>query len=110
MCARDPHEAALTGESLPVEKEAEDTVHSAAETSNVVYLGTSVVSGNATALVVATGANTAFCDIAARLAARPPETEFERGTRQFGFLIMMLVAASRISIPSRPLEKYSALL
>ena len=85
------HEAALTGESLPVEKEAEDTVHSAAETSNVVYLGTSVVSGNATALVVATGANTAFGDIAARLAARPPETEFERGTRQFGFLIMKTV-------------------
>jgi Mg2+-importing ATPase len=91
--AKDLHvqEAALTGESLPVEKEAEDTGQSPAETSNVAYLGTSVVSGNATALVVATGANTAFGDIAARLAARPPETEFERGTRQFGFLIMKTV-------------------
>jgi len=91
--AKDLHvqEAALTGESLPVEKEAEDSAQSPAETSNVVYLGTSVVSGNATALVVATGGSTAFGDIAARLVARPPETEFERGTRQFGFLIMKTV-------------------
>ena len=58
--AKDLHvqEAALTGESLPVEKEARevgDTPQSPVETSNLVYLGTSVVSGNATALVVATG-------------------------------------------------------
>jgi len=91
--AKDLHvqEAALTGESLPVEKEAGDRTQSAKETSNLVYLGTSVVSGTATALVIATGASTAFGDIAARLAARPPETEFERGTRQFGFLIMKTV-------------------
>ena len=91
--AKDLHvqEAALTGESLPVEKEAGDRAQSAEETSNLVYLGTSVVSGTATALVVATGASTAFGDIAARLVARPPETEFERGTRQFGFLIMKTV-------------------
>jgi P-type Mg2+ transporter len=88
------HEAALTGESLPVEKEATELgapPRSPAEPSNLVYLGTSIVSGNATALVVATGATTAFGDIAARLVARPPETDFERGTRQFGFLIMKTV-------------------
>ena len=53
-----------------------------------VFLGTSVVSGTGTALVTATGKNTAFGDIATRLATKPPETEFERGTRQFGLLIM----------------------
>ena len=91
--AKDLHvqEAALTGESLPVEKEAGDRAQSAEEINNLIYLGTSVVSGTATALVIATGASTAFGDIAARLAARPPETEFERGTRQFGFLIMKTV-------------------
>jgi len=94
--AKDLHvqEAALTGESLPVEKEASElgaTPRPPAETSNLVYLGTSIVSGNATALVVTTGGSTAFGDIAARLAARPPETDFERGTRQFGFLIMKTV-------------------
>jgi Mg2+-importing ATPase len=89
---RDLHvqQAALTGESLPVEKEALDLQPISQDTSDVhkVFLGTSVVSGTGTALVMATGKNTAFGDIATRLATKPPETEFERGTRQFGLLIM----------------------
>ncbi len=86
--ARDLHiqQAALTGESAPVEKSA-----SGAEEDRRVFLGTSIVSGAATAVVTATGARTQFGDIAARLAARPPETEFERGTRRFGLLIMRTV-------------------
>src|SRR5439155_1151966 len=91
--ARDLHvqQAALTGESMPVEKDAcviEVAPRQPADARNVVFLGTSVVSGTATALVVATGPTTAFGDIAARLSTRPPETEFERGTRQFALLIM----------------------
>jgi Mg2+-importing ATPase len=94
--AHDLHvqQAALTGESLPVEKEAVDGAvpsKSLAEARNVVLLGTSVVSGAATAVIVATGGATAFGDIVARLAARPPETEFDRGLRRFGFLIMRTV-------------------
>ena len=89
---RDLHvqQAALTGESLPVEKEAIDLQAISQDTSDdhKVFLGTSVVSGTGTALVMATGKNTAFGDIATRLATKPPETEFERGTRQFGLLIM----------------------
>ncbi|HSB11164.1 MAG TPA: magnesium-translocating P-type ATPase [Blastocatellia bacterium] len=94
--ARDIHvnQASLTGESLPVEKEASLSPHAkpdSVEGRDVVFLGTSIVSGTATAIVVATGGSTAFGDIAARLAARPPETEFERGTRAFGLLIMKTV-------------------
>jgi Mg2+-importing ATPase len=94
--ARDLHvqQAALTGESMPVEKDAgaiEVAPRQPADARNVVFLGTSVVSGTATALVVATGPATAFGDIAARLSTRPPETEFERGTRQFALLIMRTV-------------------
>ena len=59
--------------------------------SDKVFLGTSVVSGTATALVLKTGAGTDFGDITARLSARPPETEFDRGTRRFGFLILQTV-------------------
>ncbi len=81
------NQAALTGESLPVEKDA----HADEASLNMVYLGTSVVSGSATALVMATGKLTQFGDIAARLATRPPETEFERGTRRFGFFILQTV-------------------
>jgi Mg2+-importing ATPase len=90
--AKDLHvnEAALTGESLPVEKHA---TGGRTDEERIVRLGSSVVSGTATALVVATGAHTLFGDIAQRVAARPDETEFERGTRRFGVLIMKTVVA-----------------
>lgn len=91
--ARDLHvqQAALTGESLPVEKAAVDPQsrdQKNVDESHKVFLGTSIVSGTGTAVVTSTGKNTTFGDIATRLAAKPPETEFERGTKQFGFLIM----------------------
>lgn len=79
-------QAALTGESMPVEKSA-----SGPDEETRIFLGTSVVSGTATAVVTATGRATQLGDIAARLAARPPETEFERGTRRFGLLITRTV-------------------
>ncbi|MGD9765954.1 MAG: magnesium-translocating P-type ATPase [Candidatus Binatia bacterium] len=86
-------QAALTGESLPAEKFVSGTALSIAgpDAPDLVYLGTSVVSGTATAVVLAVGAHTAFGDIVERLAARPEETEFERGTRQFGMLILEAV-------------------
>ena len=91
--SRDLHvqQAALTGESLPVEKSTvtdQGREADAGADSHRVFLGTSVVSGTATALVITTGAKTVFGDIATRLARRAPETEFERGTRRFGLLIM----------------------
>ena len=88
LLAKDLHvqEAALTGESLPAEKNA-----SGSGEDRQVFLGTSIVSGSAEAIVTATGRATRFGEIAARLSARPPETEFERGTRRFGFLIMRTV-------------------
>ena len=79
-------EAALTGESIPAEKHA-----TGAANERLVFLGTSVVSGIATALVTVTGAATAFGSIAARLAHRPPETAFERDLRHFGFFITKAV-------------------
>ena len=87
-------QAALTGESLPVDKNADDLdvpTESSAEVHNCVFLGTSVVSGTGTALTTATGRTTAFGDIAVRLASRAPETEFERGIKGFGQLIMQTV-------------------
>ena len=57
----------------------------------VVLLGSPVVSGTATAQVVATGPVTAFGKIAGRLAEKAPETEFERGAKKFGLLIARMV-------------------
>ncbi|GAC1660367.1 MAG: magnesium-translocating P-type ATPase [Ktedonobacteraceae bacterium] len=87
-------QAALTGESLPVDKNADDLdvpTESFAEAHNCVFLGTSVVSGTGMALITATGRATAFGDIAVRLASRTPETEFQRGIKGFGQLIMQTV-------------------
>lgn len=86
-------QAALTGESLPAEKASYEEAlgQTGPGSPGLVFVGTSVVSGTAKAVVFATGPRTAFGDIAARLAARPEETEFERGTRRFGILILQTV-------------------
>ena len=84
-------QSALTGESYPAEKTAATTgakVATMAEANNYLFLGTSVVSGTATAVAVKTGGSTEYGKIAKRLVGREPETEFERGLRRFGFLIM----------------------
>ncbi|HYP86589.1 MAG TPA: magnesium-translocating P-type ATPase, partial [Polyangiaceae bacterium] len=62
-----------------------------AQSPAFVLLGTSVVSGTGSAVIFAIGSDTAFGDIVERLAARPPETEFERGTARFGMLILETV-------------------
>lgn len=109
--ARDLHvqQAALTGESAPVEKEAGGPAQSGLDARDRVYLGTSVVAGVATAVVLATGPHTAFGDIAARLGERPPPTEFERGLDQFAHLILrtvvLLVLVVRARRPAQSVER-----
>ena len=94
--ARDLHvrESGLTGESLPVDKAAADLPegqHNIADASNSVFLGTAVQTGIGTAVIVRTGPDTAFGEIAQRLAMRPPETEFGRGIRHFGLMITRVI-------------------
>jgi Mg2+-importing ATPase len=83
-------EATLTGETFPAEKSVSilpaDTP--LAKRTNVVFLGTHIVSGSASALVVAIGKDTQFGQVSERLKLRPPETDFERGIRRFGYLLM----------------------
>ena len=62
-----------------------------AEAPNVVLQGTSVVSGLGDALIVRTGRQTELGQVASKLVGRQPETEFERGTRQFGMLILKVI-------------------
>ena len=82
-------EAALTGESFPVDKRAgrADPHATLVQRTNCVFLGTNVRSGTASCLVVHTGSATEFGAIAHRLTLRPPETEFDRGIRRFGYLL-----------------------
>lgn len=86
-------EASMTGESFPVEKRPGTIASGAAlyARTNTVFLGSSVRSGTARVLVVRTGGATEFGAIAARLHARQPETDFSRGVRQFGYLLIRVM-------------------
>ena len=86
-------EAALTGETYPVEKKIGRIAASApiSERTNALFLGTHVVSGSSKALVVATGRQTQFGRVSARLAQRPSPTGFQRGMTQFGFLLVRVM-------------------
>ncbi|HMK37362.1 MAG TPA: HAD-IC family P-type ATPase, partial [Desulfomonilaceae bacterium] len=92
-------EATLTGETYPVGKLVGVTDEEAplARRKNVLWMGTHVVSGSGTAVVVSTGKHTEFGKVSERLKLRPQETDFERGVRRFGYFLMevtlMLVIA-----------------
>ena len=79
----------LTGETFPVEKSVTVLpVNTAlAQRTNMVWLGTHIVSGSAKALVILTGKNTEFGKVSERLKLKAPETEFERGIRRFGYFL-----------------------
>ncbi|MFV5685974.1 magnesium-translocating P-type ATPase [Flavobacterium sp. GB2R13] len=84
-------EAAFTGETFPVEKYSgaplpANTVLS--KRSNTLFMGASVISGKATALVMTTGKQTEFGKISVNLQLKAPETDFEIGIRKFGYLLM----------------------
>jgi Mg2+-importing ATPase len=88
-------QAVLTGETFPVEKEPGTVAPHAslAERTNCVFMGTSVRSGTATALMTRTGIATAFGEIAQRLSLRPPMTEFERGISHYSHLLTQITLA-----------------
>jgi len=83
------NQAVLTGETFPVEKMPGVLPEGAglAERTNTVFMGTNVRSGNAKVLIVQTGLQTAFGQIANKLTLRPPETEFENGIKRLGYLL-----------------------
>lgn len=82
-------EAVLTGESYPAEKHAGEVPVNTPlmKRTNVLFMGTHVISGTATALVIATGAQSEFGKLSERLRNKSPETEFEHGVRRFGYLL-----------------------
>src|SRR5471032_1481377 len=85
-------QAAMTGESLPVEKMAEladGNGKDPMDMANLLFMGTNVISGAATALVLATGNRTYFGTIATRVTAteRTP-TAFEAGVNSVSWLLI----------------------
>ncbi len=93
-------ESLLTGETFPVEKLAGDCAPDATlgQRHNCVFMGTSVRSGTAEVLVTRYAAQSEIGRIAKTLALRPPETEFERGLRRFGGLLLRVMLVITIVV------------
>ncbi|HEX5353063.1 MAG TPA: magnesium-translocating P-type ATPase [Rhodanobacteraceae bacterium] len=91
-------QAILTGESLPVEKAApghatrDDARTEPLDLPTVCYMGTNVVSGSATAVVVATGPRSYLGSLARTLAGARAETGFDRGVKSVSWLLIRFMA------------------
>lgn len=84
-------QAAMTGESLPVEKftERQHLSNGILEQSNLLFMGTNVVSGVATAVVVATGNQTYFGQVAhSAIATDRAPTSFQAGVNSVSWLLI----------------------
>lgn len=83
-------EAAFTGETYPVEKNGciLPSGIQLGKRTNSLFMGSHVISGKATALVIKTGGETEFGKISSGLQHKAPETDFEHGVRRFGYMLM----------------------
>ena len=90
------NQASLTGESLPVEKHAPPAPSSSGnvlELPNICFMGASIGSGTAVAVVIGTGTTTRFGALAADLAAQSEgPTSFDQGVDRYTWLMIRFVA------------------
>jgi len=89
------NQAALTGESLPVERKAAPApadVQNPLELPNICFLGSNVESGSATAVVIHTGDRTYFGSLAASIVGQRQLTSFDKGVNQFTWLMLRFIA------------------
>jgi len=93
-------EAVLTGESMPAAKSSAPTPAPGTDLgrSSCALMGTVVREGAGSGVVVRTGLNTVFGQIAIRLGACPPQTAFQVGLRSFSLMLVAVAAVLTISI------------
>lgn len=87
------NQSAFTGESFPSEKRAlgnRTPSERVTERDDLVFMGTSVVTGFATVEVLSTGARTEYGKIAKHLSEGKSETDFDRNIRAFSLFVMRL--------------------
>jgi Mg2+-importing ATPase len=89
------NESILTGESSDSEKSPQPVAAGTelAESDDLAFMGTIVSAGEGTGVVYATGRNAEFGRIAAGLDDKQPETDFQRGLRQFSYLLLQVAVA-----------------
>ena len=89
------NQAALTGESMPVEKKpapAPAEIGNPLDLTNICFLGSNVESGTATAVVVHTGDKTYFGSLAASIVGKRELTSFDKGVNKFTWLMIRFIA------------------
>ncbi|EKE00990.1 MAG: hypothetical protein ACD_21C00250G0063 [uncultured bacterium] len=89
------NQAALTGEPLPIEKKSTPTeakIKNPFELTNICFLGSNVVSGSATAIVINTGSNTCFGSLASSIVGQRQLTSFDKGINKFTWLMIKFAA------------------
>jgi Mg2+-importing ATPase len=89
------NQAALTGESLPVEKTqavVDATIENPLEMTNICFLGSNIESGTGTAVVVQTGSGTYFGSLANSIVGQRVLTSFDKGVNQFTWLMISFIA------------------
>ena len=89
------NQAALTGESLPVEKKAAPAsadIQNPLDLPDICFLGSSVESGTATGVVVHTGDRTYFGSLAASIVGQRQLTSFDKGVNKFTWLMIRFIA------------------
>jgi Mg2+-importing ATPase len=89
------NQAALTGEALPVEKKvapASAEIQNPLELPNLCFLGSSVESGSATAVVIHTGNRTYFGSLAVSIVGQRQLTSFDLGINKFTWLMIRFIA------------------
>lgn len=88
-------QSALTGESEPVEKTSaiEKGDGSILEKNNLAFMGTTVISGYAKGIIVATGNDTIFGEITQELNNKPTETSFDKGVNSVSWILIKFMLA-----------------
>ena len=85
------NQAALTGESLPVEKTAsivDGSIENPLEMADICFLGSNIESGTGTAVVIQTGSGTYFGSLANSIVGQRILTSFDKGVNQFTWLMI----------------------
>jgi len=88
------NQAALTGESMPVERNAAPAsgeIRNPLELPNICFLGSDVESGTATAVVIHTGDKTYFGSLAASIVGEREVTSFDKGINKFTWLMIRFI-------------------
>ncbi|MFK5261245.1 P-type ATPase, partial [Lactiplantibacillus plantarum] len=89
------NQSSFTGEAMPVEKKAGaanlSDKQSLFDAPNLVFMGTDVISGSGTAVILKTGDATYFGDMASQISDKPAPTSFEQGMRAISRVLISMM-------------------